>query len=70
MKDYNKAIGDQLKIERQNCGLTLREAATKLGVDNSTISKWESGKNKITAVDLIRYLNILKVRLNDFADKL
>lgn len=35
-----------LKAARVNCGLSQKEAAQKLGIAESTLYKWESGKNK------------------------
>lgn len=66
MKNYNKAIGEALKKARLDKGYSLRKSAELLGVDHSTVGKWESGTNNILAVDLINYLQILNVNLEDF----
>ena len=46
-----------LKAARVNCGLSQKEAAKKLGIAESTLYKWESGKNKPNT--LKHQLNIL-----------
>ena len=62
-------IGFELQAERGKADITLREMAVKLGVDNSTISKWETGKNKISAVDLLRYLEVLGIKPDAFFER-
>lgn len=70
--DTNESIirlGNELQNEREKAGITLREMAVKLDVDNSTISKWETGKNKISAVDLLRYLKVLDIKPDLFFER-
>ena len=62
-------LGNELQGEREKAGITLREMAVKLDVDNSTISKWETGKNKISAVDLLRYLKVLDIKPDIFFER-
>ena len=62
----DEKIGHALQLERENAGLTLREMANRLKADNFTISKWETGKNKISVADLLKYLEILNVKAEDF----
>ena len=62
-------IGTELQAEREKAGITLREMASRLSVDNSTISKWETGKNKISAVDLLRYLSVLDIKPDVFFER-
>lgn len=62
-------LGNELQCEREKAGITLREMAVKLDVDNSTISKWETGKNKISAVDLLRYLKVLDIKPDIFFER-
>ena len=40
------AIGEQLKHRREQLGLTLRAMATRLGVVQSTLCRWESGERE------------------------
>lgn len=34
------------RIAREKCGLTQQEVATRLGIDQSTVCLWETGKTK------------------------
>lgn len=69
MKNYNKQIGIELKKARINKGYTLRQVADIIGKDHTTIVKWEGGKTSILATDLIAYLDILGVSLDEFVNK-
>lgn len=40
-----KPIGKRLETLRQSTGMNQYEVAAKLGVDQSTISRWESGSS-------------------------
>lgn len=62
----DEKIGHTLQLERESAGMTLREMANKLNVDNSTISKWETGVNKISVADLLKYMEILNIKAEDF----
>lgn len=42
----SKNFGDILKELRENCGLTQRELATRLGLGYSTVAMYESGKRE------------------------
>lgn len=49
-----------LKAARVNCGLSQKEAAKKLGIAESTLYKWESGKNKPNTKYLDRIQKVFK----------
>lgn len=52
----NKAIGARIKNRRLELGLTLQEVADKVGVQNSTIYRYESGaisKIKMPVIEAI-----------------
>ena len=42
----SKTIGDRIKSYRKEHGLSQRKLARLLGVDQTTIRDWESGKHK------------------------
>lgn len=50
---------NQIKAIRESRGLTQNEAAMKLDIDNSTISKWETGESLPRAATLIRLAEVL-----------
>lgn len=37
-----RCIGDKLRLHREALGLSLGEAAARMGVDPSTVAKWET----------------------------
>lgn len=51
-----KTIGDKLRRRRENLGLSWEEAAEILGVNVSTVSRWEQAKriSKVSQIDVIR----------------
>ena len=58
---YEKNGGESLsfKSAREKSGLTQRDLATELGVDQSTVSLWEIGKTQPRAKLLPRLAGIL-----------
>lgn len=40
----------RLKQMRLDCGMTLQHVATWLGVSKSAVSKWESGKTRMSGL--------------------
>lgn len=50
-----------LKAARVNAGLTQREAAERIGVDVSTIVKWEAGKTSPKATQLQKLCDVYGV---------
>jgi transcriptional regulator with XRE-family HTH domain len=43
---YPKTIGEKLRRWRESWGLNQEQMAKKLGVDESSISEWETGRHK------------------------
>ena len=66
MKNNKKRLGEALKKAREDAGLSLRDAAERFRVNNSTISRWETGDNDIPATKLIDYVNMLGISIDDF----
>lgn len=64
--DFDRIIGNELRNIRTKRRLTVRQVGEMLGLDNSTISKWETGKASIRAKDLMRYLDLLGVSYSEF----
>ena len=65
-ENFDKVIGNELRNLRKQKRLTVRQVGAMLGLDNSTISKWETGNASIRAKDLMRYLDLLGVSYSDF----
>ena len=54
-----------LKAARVNSGLSQKDAARKLGVAESTLYKWEAGKNKPNMKYLDRIEKIFKIPIDN-----
>lgn len=53
-------LGEQVRIHRIHRGLTLREAATVVGVDPGALSKWEQGTAKPMAASLAKHARFVR----------
>ncbi len=63
---FDAIVGNELRKLRKQKKLTVRQVGDMLGVHNSTVSKWETGYNSITAKELMRYLDLLGVSYSEF----
>jgi transcriptional regulator with XRE-family HTH domain len=54
-------IAAAIRAARERRGLTLEQAAAKLGVNYQTWQKWENGKNEPTIQSLARVASALGV---------
>lgn len=55
-------ISKYLKKRREELGLTLNEVASQVGVNNSTVSRWESGDiNNMKRDKIVKYAAALKI---------
>ena len=54
-----------LKAARVNSGLSQKEAAKQLGVAQSTLYKWENGKNKPNVKYLSRIENLFNLPISN-----
>ncbi len=59
-KLFNVMTGEKLKELRTQAGMTQQELAEKLGVSQDRITKWETGRHKISNA----YLIILRQMFN------
>ena len=57
----NATIGDRIKLLRKEMELTQTQLAQRLGVDRSTISKYECGERQIPIGSLVPLAKILRV---------
>lgn len=53
------AVGANIAAARIRHSMSQRELADKLGVDQSTVSYWETGTNEVTLTKLVRIADAL-----------
>jgi transcriptional regulator with XRE-family HTH domain len=54
-------VGERLRAARLRVVLTQGELASALGVDRSTVAKWESGERAMTVSTLTRAAQVLRI---------
>ena len=59
MHQVDKQIGQRLQEARIKAGLTLRALATKIGMDHSTLSSYETGRRSLSIPRLIEIAQAL-----------
>jgi len=72
--NFNKHLGNKLKLRRLALGLTQTKVAKAINVTFQQIQKYEKGTNGVSSVRLLQLANFLKVPVNyffeDFSDYL
>lgn len=54
---------------RERAGLTKKQLADKLGVDISTVCKWETGENRPMADGLLQLSNLFGCTIDELFDR-
>lgn len=65
LRTLKKLVGDRLKAAREAAGLSQDDVAQKLDVDQSRVSRWETGKNLPTGERRKRLIKLLRVSQDD-----
>jgi transcriptional regulator with XRE-family HTH domain len=60
-----KGIGDRILMLRRTRGMSQEELADRVGVDQSTISHWESGHHSPDVAQLMRLMEELDASMSD-----
>ena len=72
--NFNKHLGNKLKLRRLALGLTQTKVAKAINVTFQQIQKYEKGTNGVSSIRLLQLSNYLKVPINyffeDFAEYL
>ena len=72
--NFNKHLGNKLKMRRLALGLTQTKVAKAINVTFQQIQKYEKGTNWVSSIRLLQLSNYLKVPINyffeDFSDYL
>ena len=64
--NFNKHLGNKLKIRRLALGLTQTKVAKAINVTFQQIQKYEKGTNGVSSIRLLQLANYLKVPVNFF----
>ena len=65
MSDLDSAIGANLKAARLQSVVTQAELADAIGVDRTTITKWETGQRSLTVAHLLQIARVLDIAPQD-----
>ena len=66
--DFNKHLGNMLKMRRLALGLTQTKVAKAINVTFQQIQKYEKGVNGVSSIRLLQLSNYLKVPISYFFD--
>ena len=64
--NFNKHLGNKLKLRRLSLGLTQTKVAKAISVTFQQIQKYEKGTNGVSSIRLLQLANYLKVQVNYF----
>ena len=64
--NFNKHLGNKLKLRRLALGLTQTKVAKAINVTFQQIQKYEKGTNGVSSIRLLQLSNFLKVQINYF----
>jgi transcriptional regulator with XRE-family HTH domain len=64
--NFNKHLGNKLKIRRLALGLTQTKVAKAISVTFQQIQKYEKGTNGVSSIRLLQLSNYLKTPINYF----
>ena len=65
-ENFNKHLGNKLKLRRLALGLTQTKVAKAINVTFQQIQKYERGTNGVSSIRLLQLSNYLKVPINYF----
>ena len=65
-ENFNKHLGNKLKLRRMALGLTQTKVAKAINVTFQQIQKYEKGTNGVSSIRLLQLSNYLKVAINYF----
>ena len=65
-ENFNKHLGNKLKLRRMALSLTQTKVAKAINVTFQQIQKYEKGTNGVSSIRLLQLSNYLKVPINYF----
>ena len=67
-ENFNKHLGNKLKLRRLALGLTQTKVAKAINVTFQQIQKYEKGTNGVSSIRLLKLANYLKVPVRYFVE--
>lgn len=67
IQDENVKLGELIRARRKLCKLTQKDVANHLGISVQQMQKYEAGKNRISAVNLIAIEELIGAIKSDFS---
>jgi len=67
-ENFNKHLGNKLKMRRLSLGLTQTKVAKAINVTFQQIQKYEKGTNGVSSTRLLQLSNYLNVQISYFYD--
>jgi transcriptional regulator with XRE-family HTH domain len=68
--EMDKLVGANIKCRRLMLGLTLNDMVNHLGISLQQLGKYEKGLNRVSAVKLFVFSDILKVPIDYFYNQI
>jgi len=65
-ENFNKHLGNKLKLRRLALGLTQTKVARAINVTFQQVQKYEKGTNGVSSIRLLQLSNYLKIPINYF----
>ena len=67
--NFNRHLGNRLKMRRLSLGLTQTKVAKAINVTFQQIQKYEKGTNGVSSIRLLQLSNFLKVPIDYFYEE-
>lgn len=61
----DRQVGRNIRLYRNECGMTLADLAGKIGVSQQQVQKYESGASRVSASTLVALAEVLNVPIQD-----
>lgn len=68
MKEVSKIIGANIKKQRKELGLSMKQLSYELNNTKSTVADAEAGRTNMNIITLLRYAKALNCKLSDLLD--
>lgn len=63
--NVDRQVGRNIRLYRNECGMTLADLAGEIGVSQQQVQKYESGVSRVSASTLVALAEVLNVPIQD-----